>query len=265
MARLLLIFFFMASPVYSWTMPEPRGYWIVSEDASTLYGASDFHGNYKIGQWSIPDELPAFENDITENDHMRVVWDKKFRTTTLTLRGNDLPCNDELDGYISPLAMEYSDYLNKYKRIRLHVSIKREDVFISSFGCDITQGGDLVGIIFFNEKSRQKLFYQLRFSNIRMNPDARYWWRNGMRHPDGWVSWGYRDQLRTYDEDVPGVGLWEIYDLNLTRRIKKLIKTRPGMDDDLSHWKIRSVFYGSHIWGDMEISTSWKNVRLIAK
>ena len=265
MARLFLIFFFMAGPVYSWTTPEPRDYWIVSKDASTLYGATDFHGNYKIAQWSIPEELPVFRDNITENDHMRVVWDKQSRTTRLTLRGNDLPCNDELDAYLSPLAMVYSDFLNKYKRIRLFVSIKREDVFVSSFGCDITQGGDLVGIILFNEKSRQKLFYQLRFSNIRMNPDLRYWWRNGMQHPDGWVSWGYRDQLRSYGENAPGVGLWETYDLNLSRRIKKLIKARSGMDHDLSHWKIKSIYHGSHIWGDMEISTSWKNVKLIAR
>jgi len=25
------------------------------------------------------------------------------------------------------------------------------------------------------------------------------------------------------------------------------------------------MFYGSHIWGDMEITTSWKNVKLIAR
>jgi len=233
MARLLLIFFFLVGPVYSWTTPDPRGYWIVSEDASTLYGATGFHGNYKIAQWSIPEELPAFRDDITENNYMRVMWDKKLRTTTVTLRGNDLPCNDELDGFISPLAMVYSDSLNKYKRIRLRVSIKREDVFVGSFDCDTTQGGDIIGIILFNEKSKQKLFYQLRFSNIRMNPDIRYWWRKGMQHPDGWVSWGYRDQLSTYDEYVPSVGEWEVYELNITRLdyppISAIRKKRYGM------------------------------------
>lgn len=264
MVRLFLLFL-LTSPVYSWTTPEPRGFWIVSEDASTLYGSTEFHGNYKIGQWSIPEPLPAFNNNITENDHMRVAWDKETKTTTLTIRGDELPCNDELDGFISPLAMMYSDYLSTYKRIRLHVNIKREDYIINNFSCDTTQGGDILGIIFFNEHSKQKFFYQLRFSNIQMNPNSKYWWRNEMQHSDGWKSWGYRDQLSTYNEPVTDTGVWETYNLNITRIVKQIIKNKAGMDNNLSHWKIRSMFYGSHIWGDMEITTSWKNVRLHAR
>ncbi len=264
MARLLLIFI-MTSPVYSWTTPEPRGFWIVSKDASTLYGSTDFHGNYKIGQWSIPEQLPAFNNNITENNHMQVMWNNKTNTTTVTLRGNELPCDDELDGFISPLSMAYSNHLSKYKRIRLRVKIRREDYVINSFDCDTTQGGDIIGIVLFNEESKQKLFYQLRFSNIQMDPNIKYWWRNSMQHPDGWLSWGYRDQLSTYNEFIPSLETWETYNLNIGKIIKNIIKNKPGMDNDLSHWKIRNMFYGSHIWGDMEIRTSWKGVRLHAK
>ncbi len=261
----LLLLLFLTTQAYSWSTPEPRGYWVTSSDAKTLYGHTEFHGNYKIAQWSIPEDLPGFVEDVTENSHMRVEWDKETKTTSLTLRGNDLPCGDELDGFISPLSMVYSGPVNSYKEITLKLDIYREEYFINNLSCPVTQGGDLVGIVFFNEVSKQILFYQLRFSNVRMNPNMKYWWRNALIQSDGWVSWGYRDQLFTYKASTPEVGEWESYDLNVKRVVKRLIKNKSDMDNRLGNWKIRTMYYGSHIWGDMDMSTKWKNVKITTK
>jgi len=48
----------------------------------------------------------------------------------------------------------------------------------------------------------------------------------------------------------------------MTRVLKQLIKKKPGMDHSLKNWRIRSMFYGAHVWGDVDISTRWKNVKI---
>ncbi len=262
MKKLLLLLLLVSAQAHSWSTPDPRGYWIVSGDAKTLYGYTEFHANYTISQWSIPEELPGFVDGVTENDYLRVDWDKKTQSTSLTLHGAGLPCGEELDGFISPLAMVYSGSLGSVKQISLRVDIFREDFFVNNLACPNTRGGDLLGIVFFNEAKKQLLYYQLRFSNIRMNPDLKYWWRNARLEPNGWTSWGYRDQLFTFRQPAPELGEWTSYELNMTRVLKQLIKKKPGMDHSLKNWRIRSMFYGAHVWGDVDISTRWKNVKI---
>jgi len=50
----------------------------------------------------------------------------------------------------------------------------------------------------------------------------------------------------------------------LPRLTRLLLSGETGLDRDLSHWVVDGAYHGSHIWGDVVLSTEWNGYHLVA-
>jgi hypothetical protein len=267
MKKIITILLLLLSPsIFSWETPPVRGYWITSKDASTYYGHTNYHGNWKILQWSIPKELKPFNHkNTTKNKHAVVKWVKDKNYIRMISIGKHLPCGDELDLLQSPLSIEPSKSINLYKELSIIFSIKRifENVYWSN--CDINKGSEVIGLIFKNDKENKVFFYQLGLSDVNYNQVRPVWIRSGAM-VDGKKRWLYDDMLTEHVDNYVSFRKWYSYDLELYDHIINLFKDKIiETEEELDDWKLTGTYLGSRIWGNVKLGAEWSNIKVRLK
>jgi hypothetical protein len=145
-------------------------------------------------------------------------------------------------------------------------------------GCKVNQSQSLVSFVLADTTAKppQTLFYQLGFDQHCL-PKAPPWCQhfqphyfNGGSGGNGGTSFGIDDHLPSY-----GLGLVtdtrpHTIDIDILPTLERWIRlgttgeapgTKRGqplqLDTDLSHWRVSGMYFGQHIWGDVDLSTSW--------
>lgn len=137
-------------------------------------------------------------------------------------------------------------------------------------GCAVSQGSPLISVIVNNLIAHQTLFYQLALSTVcGPQPAPRAQMCNHWRtQPES--SFFFTINPFGVDDALPLLGQsW--FSNNETRplnvdvlpRILLFIATGPEpMDHNPKHWVLDNYYNGQHIWGDITMTTIWRDVRL---
>jgi hypothetical protein len=74
-------------------------------------------------------------------------------------------------------------------------------------------------------------------------------------------TFGYADDFHsTYGQPFMVPGPEQSYAINIVPPVEDVIAKGPnGMDHDPAHWRLAGIYYGNHIWGNVGISSEWKN------
>ncbi len=124
---------------------------------------------------------------------------------------------------------------------------------------DLNQGGFLTAVVFRNVDNGNTFFYQLELRPVNKSP-SHYWW--------DWSGpkWGYSDTLLNYGKSIPLIGTRVFYSLDLLPRLKEVLQNASnGIDTDLSHWVSIGSYHGSHVWGNVRLTSVWDSFSLRTK
>jgi hypothetical protein len=149
-------------------------------------------------------------------------------------------------------------------------------------GCQINRANVLAAVVLRNSVAspRQVFFYQLAlFTFCRPGPTEAacrqgigrsfFWWAGEeARNRQGKIvlrKFGYRDTLTNFGQPMLAPAEPSVIRLDLLPHLAALIRSgENGLDPDLSHWEIGSVYHGQNIWGAVRLQTTWSDFRLIA-
>jgi hypothetical protein len=138
--------------------------------------------------------------------------------------------------------------------------------------CSVAQGDPLLSVVLNDPVQHQTLAYQLALSNVcGPQPAARVRaCEDWGAHPRG--VFYYRRDPFAVDDTLPSYGQPWLAD-NETRQItidllphllKFIASGPPAMDHNPADWTLGAYFNGQHIWGGLTMTTTWKNVSLVA-
>jgi hypothetical protein len=76
-------------------------------------------------------------------------------------------------------------------------------------------------------------------------------------------TFGYNDLISSYNLPQMMPLHEEKYRIDILSQVKEVIASGPnGMDHNPAHWHLVSMYGGTHIWGNVGISTEWKNLNI---
>lgn len=260
--------------------------------------------NWNIASWDIPGgKLPPFTRrqsggTVTWESSAAAASVRidavENGTTVLMLSQNGaaLPCTTNRgtpresdlfagpnDGRFAPPALSGTPALQKrvplsdlsQLLVRAQVKIVAHDV-PSPKGCEVSQGGALISVVLSNPSRKQTLFYKVKLNNIcgpqsigrsrwchkfNQRPVSRFYFS---RNP-----FGVDDFLPLSGRAWVAEKQWHDIELDLLPRILTSVQAGPPeLDRDLSHWMVSSFYVGQHIWGDVSLTSSWRNMMLTA-
>lgn len=124
---------------------------------------------------------------------------------------------------------------------------------------ELNQGGFLSAVVFRNVDNGNRFFYQLELRSVNKPPCQEWWDWSGPR-------WGYSDTITNYGKPIPRLGRRAFYHLDLLPRLKQVLQNASnGIDTDLSHWVVIGTYHGSHIWGNVRLTSVWDSFSLHAR
>lgn len=270
----------------------------------TYYGSSDAAPNWRIAQWSMPgNKLSPLAATVAADGGTVLSASSTEASVSITLGaapavqlhqdGSILPCDNangkprESDLFFSPggfhepkpgvsgltPAALQSPALAQLKSLVFSTSLSvKEGKAAHPKGCMVNQGGALIGVTLVNHAGPkpQTLFYQLQFSRIcdQTDPRTAQMCHHISAHPAYWSKvnpFGGGDVLPALSVPMLASNQQRNLQLDLLPRLKQLIAEGPAaMDKDLSHWSVGNIYLGQHIWGDVSLESSWKNISLKA-
>jgi hypothetical protein len=171
------------------------------------------------------------------------------------------------------------------------------DVMITNFwrdrtpACNVNQRALDISVVFNNygddARPSQTLFYDITPYLTRCNASdgaqacdspyqqgVKYFYFDGAganvsRDVSGKIThqnFGYHDLITSYDQPYMTPLNEQKYAIDLLQHVKDVIaQGSNGMDHDLSHWHLVGIYGGSHIWGNVGISSQWKNLSVFVQ
>jgi hypothetical protein len=268
------------------------GLWLApSNHSAKLYGATNPSASWNVAQWDIPSDLPAFRNNVTENEFASV----KFLGTNhyeLAQFPRNMECTrrfasqrvlvNEFDLFVSPNGRTTRGYpdaatgtypsLASATRLRHKLKIEPIELRVSDSTCAVTQGAFITAIALANDSRKQTLFYQLRLAVLRYQKGemrrlsaSPNWFFSGTNHQSGGHGqYGFSDHLASFGQRDCEVGTASAYDIDLLPRLRQVIRAGAdkGMDQDLAHWVPRGTYHGSLAFGHIRIRSRWSGFSL---
>jgi len=268
------------------------------EDVRT-YSATGNLAQWAISQWDIPGEkLSPFAREDNGGDVIytatapmaaaKVVQTTGSRSIFLTQNGEVLPCRDDRDraresdlflsarlvagmGAASGATRQLVGPLSDIDALR-----QRADVSVNygpaaaAKGCEVNKGAVIVALILSNPvvTPRQTLFYQLSLTDFCLKE-----LEHQVCHPPATVpAFFSKKNPFGVDERIARFGVIPLrdgeskqIDVDLLPHLTAAIHAAPpSMDSDLSHWHVTGAYGGQIVWGDVSMSSTWREYRLIA-
>jgi hypothetical protein len=145
--------------------------------------------------------------------------------------------------------------------------------------CRVNQGNLMVAVVLRDDSTRPKqiLYYELALRTI-CHPGPTYnvcmarrgrsgfWWTgNLVGGPAGNKAreYGFRDTLLSYGLAMAGPNSTKKVSLDLLPVLSRLLHSgQHGLDKELSNWRIMSAYFGQNVWGDVGLSSQWKEYGL---
>ncbi len=272
---------------------QPTGLWLIPDGANNnrkLYGATSPAANWNVGQWDIPEELPPFKNNHSENEFASVTFSNS--KISLSQNGSHLPCTklfqsgrqlvDEFDLLFAPTTKVYPLYpqaflgrrsLQSLKAITLTSTILPTSVQLKDSQCPITWASAGIGVVLTDTSTRQTLFYQLNFVRYTAAHDHLTlallppgWFSTGESIQSGQLlQYGYGDRLwSSFGKPPIALDVHTTLRLDLLPRIKQVIMegARYGMDKDIRNWAVTAGYFGQSVFGHVLFSTTWNSFAL---
>ncbi len=239
---------------------------------------------WKIASWGIPKALPPFTQKSYQSN--LVFFSKSAAAEvdlvrqpggasnfTLVQNGNGLPCSgnagSEFDLFASPQSLAEEPSLGVLSSLTVDARVKIWQV-AGARACDISQEGTLVSLVLSNSLSRQTLFYQVALSELcGRQPKVRLQLCvQSTKHPQ--IYFFARRNPYGVDDNLPAFGQTWILDgqsrhleLDLLPHLLKAVLTGPkDLDKTISDWHVTGYYIGSHVWGNMSLSSSWSDLKL---
>lgn len=237
--------------------PPPHG-------EPTVYSKTVTDPAWLISQWNIDKgALSVFApSDRGAYSAHAVTASLYIDQTSISLAqdGSQLSCSDdhrkprESDLFFSP---------SKFKPIALSnlaaLELKFDMTMKSAPGarrgtCAISQGGALIGVVLRNGPARETLFYQTHLGSkllrgtdlVNVDQRALFWYFKA--NPFG-------------VDDIPSA----TRPINLLERLNHVLESGPStMDRDKNNWVISSLYFGQHVWGNITLRSTWKDLQLLA-
>lgn len=269
------------TPVFA----QPSGFWLVPSDHSgQLYGSTSPDANWNIAQWHIPEDLPAFSDNSTQNADAAVSLGSYDNEVNFTQMASDLICSTtsspvEFDLFASPNNDNYRNYpsaavgvspsanLDTLTDITYSFTVHSQVMTTLDDACELAQGSQVAAVVLSDPTAGQTLFYEVRVERYRVldgvtttQLPSPYWYQTGS--PNG--IYGYGDNVTTYGAPAATIGTTESYNLHLLSRLTQLVQQANtyGMDQNLSDWYIRGAYYGQLCWSHMDIESQWSSFAL---
>jgi hypothetical protein len=268
------------------------------------YSQTDGNLRWSVGAWNIPGgKMPPFSKQQSGDKTVffthaqaagvNVAFDSTGTTLTLEQDGSVVPCKDknnnpfEFDLFAAPNAPNVkSPRLSGYSWSDSHGPalsgltglefdanvVMTQGLATSRKQCKANFGNMVVAVIL-NDRSThpaQVFFYQFFFSRLcGSNPSVKL---TSCRPPKNMFQFFLKNPFGT-DDYSPLAGMpWLVQgqptkiQINLLPRIVNALKTaHGGLDQNLSHWTVGSMYLGQIIYGDVTLQSTWRDVSLIAK
>ncbi len=258
--------------------PPPHG-------APAHYGATAPQAAWVIAQWNIPggklsvfapDGSGAFKADSTEA-HVQVT--PGAGTINFHQTGAVLPCSSsngsprESDLFFAPAGSRLVKLvpLEGLGGLQQQAVVTLQAAVLANAVCKVNLGYAVLAVTLVDRKVQpaQVFFYQLELSQLCQVPAGApacpsahsHMYYYGRKNP-----YGADDYLPLAGRPYLASGETARLSINLLPRLITALQDGPaGIDRDPSHWVVSSAYYGQHIWGKVELSTSWSDVKLTAR
>jgi hypothetical protein len=274
--------------------PPITGLWIMPGTHNgdrQPYGASSPDANWVVGQWNIPDNLPAFSGNTTSNQYAAVTLgqDNSF---TLSQDASTLPCNrlygsgrnlvDEFDILVQPVPTGFLSMLStpqarpripldQLSNVTISGTVKVTQMQEADASCRATQGIVGIGVVATDPDTHQTFFYQVSFTvykdlgdGFAVNQAPSNWFFQGSNIQNGDAhQFGYGDRAwNSYSMAPLAAGQSESFSLNVLPVIKQLMAQQAGngMDQNLDDWAVTGAYYGESAFGHVQVGSAWSHV-----
>jgi hypothetical protein len=278
-----------ADPTGLWIVPSKKG---PNQVENKLYGPTSPAANWTVSQWDIPEDLPSFSNNSSQNQYASVLLnsDNSFR---IMQNASLLPCQkifpsgkqlpDEFDLFLGPVSQAFPKYkqaflgrrqpLSQLSHAFLNATLQPTLLHLSSADCPVTRAIAGVGVVLTNTATRQTFFYQLNFALYQANGHEMAakllqpgWFFTGTNTQAGKAKqFGYGDRVwSSFGVSPAPVNTATSFNLNLLPRIEQLLSegSKYGMDQNLSNWAITGEYYGQSVFGHVEFGSKWSGLSL---
>jgi hypothetical protein len=186
-------------------------------------------------------------------------------------------CNQEFGTYVGannprvydkyPTPYKGSPPLSEMRSLTHRIGITPLVATVKSRGCPVTRGNMITSIVLRNTVRPATLFYQLRLVSVGVEPKE-FWFRKGAKKNSGEdedrdPSFGYGDNIDTYNVPEPRLNTRTQVEINVLPRLLKLLKD-PAVDIDRNpaHWVVSSAYHGFGIYGDVKLAARWDSFAL---
>jgi len=273
----------------------PKGFWLNPTDYSQqLYGAISREANWSVGQWNIPEDLPAFRGNISTNRWATVRWIDDGQRYQLAQDGTTISCNkrypsgrklaNEFDLFVGPnnantprfpqALIDNDKVLSRIRRAtaRIRLEIRRADAVDEI--CPVTRSSFLYAVVLTNRKHKQVLFYQIRLSVLEGTRGTLTrslmpaWFFAGVNGQSGATGqWGFGDNVTSYAQPWASKGNPQAYSLDLLPRLRQIINlgAAQGLDQSLDDWRLTGTYHGQAAWGHVRNDAIWDGFALEAE
>jgi hypothetical protein len=259
-----------------------------------LYGATSPAANWTIGQWDIPQDLPPFSNNVTQNNYASVHYNNVGRFT-LQQNAESLPCTivfpsgkraaDEFDLFVGSIPLYETSYprtlngerepLSRLSHVFETATVRPTTIHIADAACPVTRAVIGTGIVVTDLKMRQTFFYQISFSiyqadqrKLTLAQLQPAWFFTGTNTQAGAPNqFGYGDRVwSSYGVSPATQNNATTFKLDILPRLKQLISqgARYGMDQNLANWAITGLYYGQSAFGHVSYGSAWSGLSLRA-
>jgi hypothetical protein len=271
-----------------------QGFWIrlgpTSAASAVLYGQTSSLGDYIIAQWDNPTNLGNFAAIACPASQTACysawspdLWAEQRREAgrlivRLGERGNNMPCSPaagaELDAFVNALdTQNYPSYppatlsrvgLSTLSKLVLNFTVTpiSGDLMpgapASNCGASVTKAKLLASVTLNNTPSSQTLFYQLGILKFN-TADSPGFFANVQ-------PFGYRDDMRNFGGSGAGISpfLTQTFSLDILPQLKSVITNAAnGMDTNVANWTTGSVYFGSNLFGGMQVISEWSNLSMV--
>ncbi len=266
------------------------------------YSVTGSAPNWFISQWNIPGEkmspfLRSTTGDSTVFEahaaaaSVRIVAAGPATTVTLEQNGAILPCSKadgrprEFDLFISPGKLLGPAGGAETNSAGLSVSLAGADSLIETAaiaprfarieqdkGCATNKANDMIALILYDKAVRpaQTFFYQLALNRFCGRASVART-RECAGPPPSYNFFSNRSPFGA-DDFLPLVGApfirsgeQQSFRVDVLPRLKQIINAGPpNMDHDVSHWVVDGLYAGQHIYGDVVLSTEWRDFQITA-
>jgi hypothetical protein len=264
----------------------PSGVWLAPSDRSgQLYGPTSPAANWTVGQWNIPQDLPPFKNGFSANDDASVRHETSG-SFLLSQDGDTLSCTKsygtglsdvhEFDLFLQPINANMPKFpradigppvtLGAAQSIFEEINVQPTFVYFDNFQCPVTRFTMQAAVVLVNTSRHQVIFYQLRLGSTGRGTSSLgtlsppFWYSKGLDKRSGQKgSFGYDDNITSYNEQPVSIGVESHYRLDLLARLKSVIieGEKYGLDQVYGDWVIRGAYEGDIVWGHTRASSRW--------